>query len=69
MFDPASLGAALTSAKVILDPAKGANDAQLAMRISSEIANLQGRLIDVQQQALSLQSENQQLREELRAYR
>jgi hypothetical protein len=69
MFDPASIGAALTSVKVILDLAKGANDVQLAIKISAEIANLQGRLIDVQQQALSLQSENQALRDEIRKLR
>jgi hypothetical protein len=61
MFDPASISAALSSIKVILDLAKNANDAQLAMKISSEIANLQGRLIDVQQQALELQNENHEL--------
>jgi hypothetical protein len=51
MFDPTSITAALGSAKVIIDLLKNANDAQLAMKISSEVANLQGRLIDVQQQA------------------
>ena len=66
MFDPASISAALGSAKTILDLVKGANDAQLAMRISGEIANLQGRLIDVQQQALGLQNENQELRDEIK---
>jgi hypothetical protein len=66
MFDLAGIGAALTSAKVILDLARNANDAQLAMKISSEVANLQGRLIDVQQQALTLQSDNQDLRDEIR---
>jgi hypothetical protein len=66
MFDTATIGAALTSAKVILELAKNANDAQLAMKISSEIANLQARLIDVQQQALALQAENQDLRDDIR---
>ena len=33
---------------------RGANDAQLAMRISGEIANLQEKLIEVQGQSLSL---------------
>ena len=56
MFDPASIVAALTSARNILDLAKNANDAHLAMKISSEVANVQGRLIDVQQQTLALQS-------------
>jgi len=49
MLDPASISAALGSAKAILDLLKGANDAQLAIRISGEVANVQGRLIDVQQ--------------------
>jgi hypothetical protein len=66
MIDPATISAALTSVKAILDLAKNANDAQLAMKISSEVANVQGRLIDVQQQALSIQDENQRLREENR---
>jgi len=65
MFDPASIGAALTSAKAILELLRNANDAQLAIKISSEVANVQGRLIDVQQQALALQVENQQLRAEI----
>jgi regulator of replication initiation timing len=66
MFDPTTLGAALSSAKTILDLMKNAKDAQLAIKISSEIANLQGRLIDVQQQVFGLQEENQKLREEAR---
>jgi hypothetical protein len=68
MFDPASIGAALTSAKVILELLRNANDAQLAIKISSEVANVQGRLIDVQQQALALQLENQQLRSEIEKF-
>jgi regulator of replication initiation timing len=66
MFDPATIGAALASAKTVLDLVKNANDAQLALRISGEIASLQGKLIDVQQQALALQDENQRLRDEIR---
>jgi hypothetical protein len=66
MFDPTSIGAALTSAKAILELLRNANDAQFAMKISTEIANVQGRLIDVQQQALTLQNENQGLREEIK---
>jgi len=66
MFDPASIGAALASAKAILDLLRNANDAQLATKISGEVANVQGRLIDVQQQALALQNENQDLRDEIR---
>ncbi len=69
MFDPASISAALGSAKAILDLLKGANDAQLAIKISGEVANVQGRLIDVQQQALALQAENQQLRGEIEKFR
>jgi hypothetical protein len=67
MFNSADIAAALGSAKVILDLARNANDAQLAMKISSEVANLQGKLIDVQQQALNLQGENQALRDEIRS--
>jgi hypothetical protein len=66
MFDPASISAALGSAKVILELLKNAKDAQLAIKISTEVANVQGRLIDVQQQALVLQNENQELRDEIR---
>jgi septal ring factor EnvC (AmiA/AmiB activator) len=65
MFEPASIGAALTSAKTIVDLLRNANDAQLAMKISSEVANLKGRLIDVQQQTLALQNKNQDLRGEI----
>ena len=43
------MGAALTSLRSIMDLARGANDAQLALRISMEIADIQGRLLDVQQ--------------------
>jgi len=66
MFDPATISAALTSARAIVDLLKNANDAQLAMKISSEVANLQSRLIDVQQQAMSLQNENHDLRDQIR---
>lgn len=65
MFDPATINAALSSAKATLDLVKNAKDAQLAMKISSEVANAQGRLIDVQQQTLSVQDENQRLRNEI----
>ncbi len=65
MFDMASISSALVSAKAILELAKNANDAQLATKISAEVANVQGQLIDVQQQALGIQAENQQLREQL----
>jgi hypothetical protein len=51
MFDPSTISAALGSANAILDLLKNANDAKLAMAISTEVANVQGKLIDVQQQA------------------
>jgi len=69
MFDPATMGAALSSAKTIFDLLKNVNDAQLAMKISAEVTNLQGRLIDVQQRALDLQNENQKLRAENEKFR
>jgi hypothetical protein len=64
MFDPATISAALTSVKTIIGLLKNANDAQLAMTISSEIASLQGKLIDVQQQVLATQAESDELRAE-----
>ena len=39
------------------------------MKISTEVANVQGQLIDVQQQALAIQTESQQLRAELDKFR
>jgi|SRR5271154_3455448 len=68
MFDPASFSAALSSVKTILDLLKNANDAQLALKIGSEVANVQGQLIDVQEQALAIQTDNQ-LRAEIEKYR
>jgi hypothetical protein len=65
MFDPASIGAALSSAKTIIDLVKNANDGQLAIRVSSAVAEVQGRLIEVQQQALDLQQENDKLRADI----
>ena len=69
MFDPTSITAALGSAKTILDLLKNANDAQLAIKISGEVANVQGKLIDVQQQVLAIQEDNQQLRAEIETFR
>jgi hypothetical protein len=69
MFDPASITAALGSAKAILDLLKNVTDTQLAIKINSEVANVQGKLIDVQQQALALQMDNQQLRAEIEKFR
>jgi hypothetical protein len=66
MFDPSSIAGALASLRAIVDLAKNANDGQLALRISGEIGQLQGKLLDVQQQALSLQAENQELKETIR---
>ncbi|HYL78937.1 MAG TPA: hypothetical protein VEU96_32400 [Bryobacteraceae bacterium] len=66
-FDPTGITAALGSAKVILDLLKNAKDAQLAMGITREVANVQGQLIGVQQQALQLQAENQELKNRLNA--
>ena len=64
-MDVPGITAALGSAKAILDILKNANDAQLAMKITAEVANVQGQLIDVQQQTLAIQQENQGLRSEL----
>lgn len=50
MFDPFSMAAALGSLKAIIELVRNANDAQLAMKISGEVANIQGMLIDAQQQ-------------------
>lgn len=65
MLELASLSAALGSVKNIYDLLKGANDAQLAMKVSAEVASIQGRLIEVQQQAIILQEENQSLKAEI----
>ncbi len=54
--------------RVIIDLAKNAKDAQLAMKISSEVASIQERLIDVQQQALELQTDNQDLKAKIQAF-
>ena len=66
MFDLATIGAAVTSAKTIVDLLKNAQDGQLALKISSEVANIQSRLLAVQQQALDLQNDNLKLAEENR---
>ena len=62
MFDPLTISSALSSTKTIYDLLKGASDTHLAMKVSSEVANIQGKLIDVQQQTLTIQQENQELR-------
>jgi peptidoglycan hydrolase CwlO-like protein len=66
MIELTSIGGAITSARALWEIVKNANDAQLAMKISSELANLQGQLLDVQQQALALQRENEELRTEIK---
>lgn len=68
MFDPSTMSGAFSSVKVIFDLLKNARDAQLAMKISSEVANIQSRLVDVQQQALALQTENQELKSKIQAF-
>ena len=40
MFDAMTMSSALSSVKAIYDLLKGANDGQLAMRVSSEVANI-----------------------------
>jgi hypothetical protein len=65
MPDVVAIGSALASIKTIFDLLKGANDGQFAMRVSAEVANIQGQLIDVQQQTLRIQQENQELRSEV----
>jgi len=64
-MDITGISAALGSLKTVYDLLKNANDAQLAMKISAEVANVQGRLLDVQQQTLAIQEDNQALRSEL----
>jgi hypothetical protein len=59
MADLASIGIALGSVKTLLDLAKNAQDVHLAMKINTELANIQGQLIDVQQKTLEIQQENQ----------
>jgi hypothetical protein len=70
MVDIAAIGSALSSLKVLYDLAKGANDANLALKMGSAVADLQGKLLDVQIQAQSIQEENVELKRlaaELRA--
>lgn len=68
-MDVQSISAALASVRAIYDLLKNVKDAQIAMGISSEVANVQGRLLDVQQQALAIQNENQELRAEVAKFR
>jgi hypothetical protein len=69
LLDPLGISGALSSLKAILDLAKSAHDAQLAMKISSEVIEAQSKLLTTQQQALAIFAENQQLRSELEKYR
>jgi hypothetical protein len=59
MADMTAIAGALTSIQTVLALLKNANDGHLAMQISAEIANVQSKLIDVQQQALTLLDSNQ----------
>jgi hypothetical protein len=68
-YDPTAISAALGSIRAIFDLLKNANDAQLAMRISAEVANVQGQLIDVQQLTLRIQQDNQELHEQISKFR
>jgi hypothetical protein len=69
MADMTAIAGALTSIQTVLALLKNANDGHLAMQISAEIANVQSKLIDVQQQALTLLDSNQKLRAELDKYK
>jgi|SRR5271165_6067662 len=69
MFDPLTISSALSSTKTIYDLLKGASDTHLALKVSSEVANIQGKLIDVQQQTLTIQQENQELRSQLNKFK
>jgi hypothetical protein len=54
MADLISIIAAPGSVKTLWELARNAQDAQLAMKISAELGNIQGQLIDVQHQAIAL---------------
>jgi hypothetical protein len=69
LLDPMGITGALTSLKAILDLAKSANDAQLAIKISSEVIEAQSKLLTTQQQAFAMFAENEQLRNELAKYK
>lgn len=68
MFDVA-FGRARASIKTILNLLKGANNGQLAVKVSAEDANIQVKLIDGRQQTLEIQQDNQELRSQLDKYR
>lgn len=69
LLDPLGITSALSSLKAILDLAKSANDAQLAMKISSEVIEAQSKLFTTQQQALAIFAENRELHKELEKYK
>jgi hypothetical protein len=64
-MDISTIGAALGSVKTIFDLMKTTNDLQLAVKVNSEVANIQGQLITLQQLTLGLQDENQKLKAEI----
>jgi hypothetical protein len=65
MIDMASINAAIASVNAIATLVKNTKDLQL----DSEVSNLLGKLIAVQQQALALQKENQDLSDEIKRMR
>jgi hypothetical protein len=65
MADFGGIGIALSGLKTMLDLSKNVHDGHIARKISEEVANIQGQLIDVQQQALQIQQANQNLQREL----
>lgn len=65
MMDISAIGTALSSLKILYDLAKNANDASLATKISTAVADLQGRLLDVQIQSQGLLEENIRLKEQV----
>jgi hypothetical protein len=65
MLDPTSLSGALASLRVLLDLAKGANNAQISAAVVTAVIDIQSKLLNVQDQALELQNENRRLQLEL----
>lgn len=69
MFDPIIISNAFTSLKAIAEFVKTAKDVQFTLQASQLVTEANGKLFDVQQQALALQAENQQLRVEIERFR
>jgi hypothetical protein len=69
MLTFSALSSALTSLKTIIDIAKSANNQQFGQQLNSAVLDLQGKLMEIQQQALSLQQDNQTLRDELKKFK